>query len=157
MWHDPMTGVFSGAYINHRVKFNTQDVFLKRDVSDDGLTHAFAYMSIRCNPGIPKAVPTAVLCALPPDPDIANLGRRHAAMRQQLRYKYKLVKRAPPKEAKEYQVLGRQLTSARKSFKDAITREFKRDYRFRFHNKQIKRQLDKTIVANVYVEPVVQH
>jgi hypothetical protein len=152
-----MTGVFSGAYINHRVKFNTQDAFLERDVSDDGLTRAFAHMSIRCNPSIPKAVPAVVLRALPPDPDIADLERRQAAMLQQLRYKYRFVKRAPLKEAKEYQDLGRQLTSARKSFKDEITREFKRDYRFRFHNEQMKRQLDKTIVADVYVEPVVQH
>jgi hypothetical protein len=29
MRHDPMTGVFGGAYINHRVKFNTQDAFLE--------------------------------------------------------------------------------------------------------------------------------
>jgi hypothetical protein len=76
-----MTGVFSGAYINHRGRFNTQDAFLERDVSDDGLTRAFAHMSIRCNPGIiPKGVlvrlPAAVLRALPralpPDPDITR-------------------------------------------------------------------------------------
>jgi hypothetical protein len=42
-------------------------------VSDDGLTRAFAHMSIRCNPGIiPKGVPAAVLRALPPDPDITR-------------------------------------------------------------------------------------
>ena len=157
MRHDPMTGVFNGAYINHRVKFNTQDAFLERDVSDDGLTRAFAHMSIRCNPGVPKHVPGAVLSALPPDPDIADLERRHAAMSQQLRHKYRFVKRAPQKEAKEYQDLGRQLISAKKSFKDEITREFKRDYIFRFHNELMKRQLDKSIVADVYVEPVVQH
>ena len=80
MRHDPMTGVFSGAYINHRVKFNTQDAFLERDVSNDGLTRAFTHMSIRCNPGIPKAVPAVVLRALPPDPNIADLERRQAAI-----------------------------------------------------------------------------
>lgn len=157
MRHDPMTGVFSGAYINHRVKFNTQDAFLERDVSDDGLTRAFAHMSIRCNPGIPKEVPPAVLRALPPDPDIADLERRYTTMFQQLRHRYKFVKRAPPKEVKEYQDLGRQLTNARKSFKEEVSREFKRDYIFRFHNEQMKRQLDKTYVTDVYVEPVVQH
>jgi hypothetical protein len=151
-----MTGVFSGAYINHRVKFNTQDAFLERDVSDDGLTRAFAHMSIRCNPGIPK-LPEAVLQALPPDPDIVDLERRHAAMFEQLRHEYKFVKRAPSKKMKEYQDLGRQLTNARKSFKEEISREFKRDYIFRFHNELMKRQLDKTRVADVYVEPVVQH
>jgi hypothetical protein len=107
MRHDPMTGVFSGAYINHRVKFNTQDAFLERDVSDDGLTRAFAHMNIRCNPGIPKEAPAVVLQALPPDPDIADLERRHTTMFQQLRHRYKFVKRAPPKQAKEYQDLGR--------------------------------------------------
>jgi hypothetical protein len=116
-----MTGVFSGVYINHRVKFNTQNAFLERDVSDDGLTRAFAHMSIRCNPGVPKVVPAVVLRALPPDPNITNLERQQVAMLQQLRYKYKFVKQAPLKEAKKYQDLGRQLASARKSFKDEIT------------------------------------
>jgi hypothetical protein len=71
-----MTGVFSGAYINHRVKFNTQDAFLEKDVSDDGLTRALAHMSIRYNPGIPKKVSKVVLQALPPDSNITDLGRR---------------------------------------------------------------------------------
>jgi hypothetical protein len=57
MRHDPMTGVFSRAYINYRVKFNTQDAFLEGDVSDDGLTLAFAHMSIRCNRSIPMGCP----------------------------------------------------------------------------------------------------
>jgi hypothetical protein len=97
-------------------------------------------MSIRCNPGIPKEVPKVVLRALPPDPDISDLERRHSAMLQELRYKYKFVKRALAKEAKKYRDLGRQLGSARKSFKD-----------------EMKRQLDKTIMTDVYVEPVVVH
>jgi hypothetical protein len=157
MRHDPMTGVFSGAYMNHRVKFNTQDAFLERDVSDDGLTRAFAHMSIRCNPGIPKVVPDAVLQALPPDPDIVALESRQAAMFQQLRYRYKFVKRAPPAPLQEYQELGRQLANARKSLREEIAREFKRDYIYRSHNEQMKRQLDKSSVTDVYVEPVVQH
>ena len=86
MRHDPMAGVSSGAYINHRVNFNTQDVFLEGDVLDDGLTRAFAHMSIRCNPRILKKVPKVVLQVLPPDPDIADLERRYAAMFHQLRY-----------------------------------------------------------------------
>ena len=59
MQHDPMTGVFSGAHINHRVKFNTQD---------DGLTLAFAHMRIRCSPSIPKKVPEVVLQNTPSRP-----------------------------------------------------------------------------------------
>lgn len=78
-------------------------------------------------------------------------------MFHQLRHKYKFVNLAPLEEAKEYQDLSQQLTSTRKSFKDKITREFRRDYIFRFHNKQMKRQLDKTLAADVYIEPVVQH
>jgi hypothetical protein len=80
MRHDLITGVFNGAYINHRVKFNTQDAFLERDVSDDGLTRAFAHISIRRNPSVPKHVPKTVLSALPLDPNIADLERRHTAM-----------------------------------------------------------------------------
>jgi hypothetical protein len=50
MRHDPSTGVFNGAYINHAVRFNVQDAFLESDISDDGLTRAFTHVSIRCSP-----------------------------------------------------------------------------------------------------------
>ena len=76
-----------------------------------------------------------------PDPDIVDLERWHMAMFKQLRQDYKFVKRAPPKKGKEYQDLGWQLTNARKSLKDEIYQEFRRDYIFRFHNEQMKRQL----------------
>jgi Protein of unknown function (DUF3435) len=114
-------------------------------------------MSIRCNPGVPKEVSAAVLRALPPDPDIVDLERRHTTMFEHLRREYRFVKRAPMMKAREYQDLGRQLTNARKNLKVEIYREFRKDYIFRFHNEQMKRQLDKTTVADVYVEPVVQH
>jgi hypothetical protein len=77
MRHDPFTGVFNGAYINHVVRFNVQDAFLESDVSDDGLTRAFTHMIIRRNPGAPKEVPNEVMERLfAADPDIVDLERR---------------------------------------------------------------------------------
>jgi len=73
MRHDPYTGVFNGAYINNSVRLNVQDAFLESDISGDGLTRAFKYISIQCNPGAPKEVPRAVMePLLAADPDIAN-------------------------------------------------------------------------------------
>ena len=78
-------------------------------------------------------------------------------MFQQLRHRYKFVQRAPLRKIKEYQDLSRQLTNTRKSFKEEISREFKRDYIFHLHNEQMKRQLNKTYVTDVYIEPVVKY
>jgi hypothetical protein len=158
MRHDPFTGVFNGAYLNHRVRFNVQDAFLENDVSDDGLTRAFTHMSIRCNPDVPKEIPKEVLDALPPDPEIVDLEIRHRKLWIKLRFEYRFVKRAPKKAQKEYQDLGRELANARKSLKDEIYREFKKDYRYRFHNEMMRRQLNQNeTVAEEYVEPVVEH
>ena len=52
----------------------------------------------------------------------------------------------------ECQDLGRQLANMRKGFKREISREFKRDNIYRFYDKQIKRWLDKTYIADLYVE-----
>jgi hypothetical protein len=43
------------------VRFNTQDTFLEEDISDNGLTRAFIYISIRYNPGVPKEVPDEII------------------------------------------------------------------------------------------------
>jgi len=48
MKYDPYTGVFNGTYLNDLVRFNVQDAFLEEDLSDDGLTRIFIYMSITC-------------------------------------------------------------------------------------------------------------
>jgi len=44
--YNPFTRVFNGTYLNHSVRFNVQDAFLKSNISDDGLTRAITYMSI---------------------------------------------------------------------------------------------------------------
>src|SRR5258706_7686605 len=90
MRHDPFTGVFNGAYLNHSVRFNVQDAFLESDISDDGLTRAFTHMSIRCNPGAPKEVPKEVMDPLiAADPDIADLERRFKESYTQIKWEYK--------------------------------------------------------------------
>jgi hypothetical protein len=54
-----------------------QDAFLKSDISDDGLTRAFTYISIRCNPGAPKDIPPEIMKPLfAADLDIVDLERR---------------------------------------------------------------------------------
>ncbi|KAB8302114.1 hypothetical protein EYC80_005565 [Monilinia laxa] len=77
MRYDPFTGVFNGAYINNIVRFNVQDAFLESEISDDGLIRTFTYMSIRCNPGVPKEVPIEMIKSLlAADSDVVDHVRR---------------------------------------------------------------------------------
>jgi hypothetical protein len=157
MRHDPFTGVFNGAYLNHSVRFNVQDAFLESDISDDGLTRAFTHMSIRCNPGAPKRVPTEVMdLLLAADPDIVDLERRFKESHAQIKWEYKFIKRAPKRIGKKHDDLRKQLTNSKKSLRDEIENAYRKDYFFRIHNEMMKRQLDKTVEEDD-VEPVIQH
>ena len=164
MRHDPFTGVFNGAYINHMVRFNVQDAFLESDISDDGLTRAFTHMSIRCNPGAPKKVPSEVMDRLlAADPDIKDLERRFKALHTEIKWEHKFIKRAPQKKQKEHKDLRNQLTNAKKSLRTEIEGAYRKDYFYQIHNEMMKRQLqrhlDKTVVEEDVedVEPVIEH
>jgi hypothetical protein len=61
MRHDPFTRVFNRAYINHIVRFNIQDTFLENNISNNRLTWAFIYISIRYNLGVPNEIPNEVI------------------------------------------------------------------------------------------------
>ncbi|KAH8586626.1 hypothetical protein B0O99DRAFT_602324 [Bisporella sp. PMI_857] len=145
MRHDPFTGVFNGAYINHIVRFNVQNAFLESDVSDNRLTRAFTHMSIRCNPSAPKEVPNEVMERFfAADPDI----------------------RAPKEKRKKHEDFRKQLTNTKKSLRTEIENVYRKDYFFQIYNeimkKQLQRHLDKTVVEKdaknaKNVEPVVEH
>ncbi|KAH9206214.1 hypothetical protein DL95DRAFT_488166 [Leptodontidium sp. 2 PMI_412] len=159
--HDPQTGVFNGSYINHQVRFNVQDAFLKSDISDDGLTRAFAHLSIRCNSGAPRDVPPEVMDPLlAANPDLVDLERQRKALRTKMKWEYKCIKRAPRGIKIEYDDLGKQLTNAKKSLKDEIKIEYRKDYFFRVHNEmtkmQLQRRLNKEVVVEDEVEPLVE-
>jgi hypothetical protein len=167
MRHDPFTGVFNGAYINHTVRFNVQDAFLESDISDDGLTRAFTHMSIRCNPGAPKEVPSEVMDRLlATDLDIVDLERRSKALHTEIKWEHKFIKRAPEKKRTELDGLRKQLTNTKKSLRTEIEDAYRKDYFFQIHNEMMKRQLqrhlDKSVVEEgaedvEEVEPVVEH
>ena len=91
MRHDPFTGVFNGAYLNHRVRFNVQDAFLEEDLSDDGLTRIFTHMSITCNENAPARIPKTVIDALPLDLEIIELKRRHSKLKHIIQDRYKFI------------------------------------------------------------------
>ena len=167
MRHDPFTGVFNGAYINHTVRFNVQDAFLESDISDDGLTRAFTHMSIRCNPGAPKEVPREVMEQLfAADPDIVDLDRRFKTLYTEIKEEYKFIKRAPQKKRNEHEDLRKQLTNAKKSLKTEVEEAYRKDYFFQIHNEMMKRQLQRHLDKSVGdkagediedVEPVTEH
>jgi hypothetical protein len=167
MRHDPFTGVFNGAYINHTVRFNVQDAFLESDISDDGLTRAFTHMSIRCNPGAPKEVPSEVMDRLlATDLDIVDLERRSKALYTEIKWEHKFIKRAPEKKRKELDDLRKQLTNTKKSLRTEIEDAYRKDYFFQIHNEMMKRQLqrhlDKMVVEEGVedaedIEPVIEH
>ena len=144
MRHDPFTGVFNGAYINGNVRFNVQDAFLESDISDDGLTRAFTYMSIRCNPGVPDTVPTPLMDKLlAKDPEIVGLDRLFKESRLRLREDYGTIKRAPKLKQEEHEELGKQLRNAMKSFRTEIDAANGKEYFYHIHNEMMKRQLQR--------------
>ena len=74
MRHDPKSGIFNGAYLNEKVRFDVQSAFLERP-STDGLTRAFTHMGLTCDPRAPKDVPQEVMNALPPTLNLRRSGR----------------------------------------------------------------------------------
>lgn len=156
MRHDPMTGCMQNSYLNSRVGFNTQDAFLERDPSADGLTKAFTHMSIRCNPEVPKEIPTAELNKLPPDPEIVNLERQAKQMFTRIKHEYKFINAAPEKLQKEYKRLQKDLKSAKKSFKNDMTKVYQEACRQRIHDEELERQVKGTAVEEK-TQPVFQH
>ena len=162
MRHDPLTGCMQNAYQNRRVGFNTQDAFLERDPSADGLTRAFTHMSIRCNPEVPRTIPKAELAELPPDPEAVNLLNQVKAMACDMRRQYGFIKSAPRETREKYQQLRRDLRNTEKAFRDDMTKVYQEAYRRRIHNEELQRQLGRLAIKpqlepESKVEPVVQH
>lgn len=156
MRHDPMTGCLANAYLNWRVQFNTQDAYLERDPSADGLTKAFSHMSIRCNPEVPREIPKAELAKLQPDPDVVEMTREVKQTAIRLRQQYGFIKSAPADVKDEYQRRRRDLRNAEKAFKDDMTKEYQEAYRRRMHNEELERQMSGMVVEEK-AEPSIEH
>ena len=133
MRHDLMTGCMQNAYQNCRIGFNTQDAFLDRDPSADGLTRAFTHMSIRCNPEVPKEIPKTDLARLPLDPKVADLQRRVKLMSIRIRQEYSYIKYALKEIKEDYQLLQRGLRNAEKAFRHDMTKVYQEACRRRIH------------------------
>jgi hypothetical protein len=158
MRHDPMTGCLQNAYLNRRVGFNTQDAFLERDPSADGLTRAFTHMSIRCNPEVPREIPKLELDKLPADPEVVELTRQVKQMGIRMRQEHGFIKSAPEKVKDEYKQLQRDLKNAEKSFRDDMTKEYQEACRRRIHNEELERQVSGIMVGREpKLEPKVEH
>ncbi|KID73429.1 uncharacterized protein G6M90_00g062530 [Metarhizium brunneum] len=162
MRHDPLTGCLQNAYQNSRVGFNTQDAFLERDPSADGLTRAFTHMSIKCNPEVPKQIPKAELAKLPPDPEVVRLAKQVEVMARRMRQDYGFIKAAPETVREEYQQLRKDLRNTEKAFRDDMTKVYQEECRRRLHNEELQRQLsempvDPELGERAKLEPSVQH
>ena len=157
MRHDPFSGVFNGAYLNHRVRFNVQDAYLENDVSDDGLTRAFTHMSIRCHPGAPQRVPKSILeRLLMADTEIRRLEQNCRDSFTRIRSKYRTIAEAPKKVKKEHQNLGQELNNARKCLRDDARKEMRKHYFENVHNRELARQLQESSVEEC-VAPVIKY
>ncbi|KAL3952360.1 hypothetical protein ACCO45_012303 [Purpureocillium lilacinum] len=156
MRHDPLTGCLANAYLNHRVGFNTQDAFLERNPSADGLTRAFTHMSIRCNPEVPKEIPKSELDKLEPDPTVVDLTMQVKRMAIQIRQEHGFIKYAPKEVKQPYDQLRRNLKNAVKAFREDMTKVFQNEYRRRMHNAELERQLSGMAIED-HTEPSIQH
>ena len=156
MRHDPRTGVFSGSYLNEKVRFDVQSAFLDRP-SMDGLTKAFTHMSLTCDPRAPKHVPQEVLAALSPNPAIVELETDRWELYKAIRKEYRFIKRARGTDIGNlYQKLVAKVASAKKKRDEDIKKQYRRDYHNRIHDEEMERHLN-SVATDEYVEPVVQH
>ncbi len=119
--HTPGAGVFNSSYLNEHVNFNSQDAYLESDVSEEGLTRAFAHMSLRCYPGTPSGVPSELLQQLlTADPEIASLTRELNELHNELKAAYGFINRAPEEKRQEHKHLQQRLKNAKKSLTDEL-------------------------------------
>ncbi|KAJ6437505.1 hypothetical protein O9K51_10064 [Purpureocillium lavendulum] len=153
MRHDPLTGCLQNAYQNHRVGFNTQDAFLERDPSKDGLTRAFTHMSIRCDPEVPKEIPKSEMDKLQPDPEVVEITKQVKRKAVQIRQEYGFIKHAPKEVKQEYEQLRRDLKNAEKAFRYDMTKVFQDEYRRRMHNSELERQLSGMAIQELSERP----
>lgn len=157
MRHDPMTGCLANAYLNRRVGFNTQDAYLERDPSADGLTRAFTHMGIRCNPEVLKEIPKSELDKLMPDAEVVELRGRIKKMAVMIRQEHGFIKSAPKKQREDYLQLRQDLRKAEKAFKTDMTKAYQEACRRCVHNEELERQLNGMAASEDTAEPVIQH
>lgn len=156
--HNPAGGVFNSSYLNEVVNFNSQDAYLEEDISEDGLTRAFAHMSLRCHPGAPSGVPPELLRPLlAADPHIGSLEREFNELHDQIKATYRFINRAPEEKRQEHKHLQQRLKNAKKSLTDELNVAHRRDYFFRVHNVMMKMSLDQAVIEEPGNEPMVQH
>ncbi|EXM13173.1 hypothetical protein FOTG_18367 [Fusarium oxysporum f. sp. vasinfectum 25433] len=144
MRHDPMTGCRQNAYLNTRVGWNTQTAYLEEEPSDDGLTELFTHMNIRRDARIPKAIPQEQLDALDPGPEIRQLDRLVKEKHWNIKFKHRYIKLAPVSEQVEFKRLQRKLKSAKKQFRDDMSRIYREACRQRLYDEELERQLHGT-------------
>jgi len=158
--HNPQTGVFSGSYINEKVRFIVQDAVLDQP-TDTGFLRAFTHMSLTCDPRAPQTVPKEVRDALPPDPELVELEIELQEHRIELKRKYGhgFIKGLIGTEGgEEFKLLKRQIATLAKTREQELKKEYRRDYFYRIHNEELERQLKKVkVLADAYVEPVIKH
>ncbi|RDL30427.1 uncharacterized protein BP5553_10305 [Venustampulla echinocandica] len=156
--HATGSGVFNGSYINKHVNFNSQDAYLESEVSEEGLTRVFAYMSLRYNPGAPSGVPSELLHELlTEDTKIATLGREVEELRKDIKATYSLIKHALAERIQEYRYLQQRLKNAKKSLIDEFNTVYRQDYFSCVYNEMMKMSLDQTAIVEPGDEPMVQH
>jgi hypothetical protein len=83
MRHEQNLAIFTGVYLNTRVRFDIQSAVMER-LSVNGLTRAFIHMSITCNPRALKNVPQYVKAALPRDPKIVKWENERTALHAEI-------------------------------------------------------------------------
>lgn len=156
MRHDPKSGTFSTSYLNKKVRFDIQSAFLEQP-SKDGLTKAFTYIGLTCDPRAPKNVPQEVIDALLPDPTIIELKTARWELFETIRKKYRFIKQARGTEiGNTYQKLAAKVASTKKKCFGDIKKQYRQDYHDCIHDKEMERHLN-SVATDEYIEPVVQH
>ena len=148
--------MFSGSYINEKVRFIVQDAVLDQP-TNVGFLRAFTHMSLTCDPRAPLNVPKEIINALPPNAEISELEKERKALYGEIQSRYKYITRAAGTVVgKEYQQLLRKIASLKKRRLREIKKEFRRDYPYRIYNEELETRLKKAVTQE-YVKPIVEH
>jgi hypothetical protein len=96
--------------------------------------------------------------ALPPNPEIIELQRRHDQLKRKIQAKSTIsqARKEGAHWVKEYDKILAAINAAMTKRRKEANVEYRKDYFDRCHTKEIERQLN-GIKGQKYIEPVVQH
>ena len=131
---DPRFFTFHNAYLNQMVEFDLQNTFLE-EATESELYKLFAHVSLTRDPRAKRdMVPEQVWANLPPDPEIVELEKRRASLKQG-RYRIQGLE-----DEEEIRTLTEQIRLKKGHREDLIVKEYREHWFYNQPTLDIERQ-----------------